>query len=192
MNLHESVLNLAKKDPNTIVKIGASGGSSFFFVGSAQEYLEKAKTCDELCLDEAKQTIRNNKANLIRLDNDLTWERFVAIKEDEARKQGIRDTKYMINEAQFIIHQHRVEKKIKRCEKNLAKNELYLENFIMPSEREVEDFFIADPIVDTAYVIIISGTELGKYWTLEERNVVKGGPIALNITIDHKKMAKIA
>lgn len=144
------------------VKIGAKDGSGFFFVGSNKYLVENLEDISARVWNE---TVRmKNQAEkefqTYRTGNAASIKIYI---NQELRKDEPNFTTegYMRFLAAFF-HTMQVKRGTMVRRVNDWRNYIHLE------AREIVDMFEADPVVDDAVIIIVTGTELGAYWTSDE------------------------
>ena len=144
------------------VKIGAKDGSGFFFVGS-KEYL--AEHLDDISDRVWNETVRmKNQAEkefqTYRTGNAASIKIYInrELRKDEPNFTAEGYIKFL----SAFFHTLDVKRGTMVRRVNDWGKYIHLE------AREVVDVYEADPVVDDAVNIIVTGTELGAYWTSDE------------------------
>ena len=134
---------LSMLDGTRIVKIGAKGGTSFFYCGDVETFLENIEEYSNDCYKTAKRT------------RDRAWLRLEPYlqKPSEVTNQNYSMWLEELDKRSHVAHVT-----------NFRFNE-----FKPLDERDILDSFIANETADKQrpLVIIVEGYERGKYWTLD-------------------------
>ncbi len=168
---------LKKIDKNDTVAIGAA--SCFLYFGAPDNTDEIELVSYDLYeeagfdLSDTRTNLKNLPARKDELNVDLV-ERFhkcvdvcTSDETDAKKKQEIRSIEKAVIE---------ITKKLARCEhlrhfynRKIRDLVLYRRNFVPLLDREVVNQYRQDAS-DYAYVLIVAGTESGRYWTQDEYN----------------------
>ena len=177
-------------DATKKIKIGATEGSAFFFVGTVEEFLTNIDAIekDDLAYLNAKAS---NTATQIEKDkwkcNRTAFNDHIdrcKRNAEAAHRPYIEDR----SDKAYERYLKALERKIKKANGKLKQLNEFLdpENYQPILEREVADIFPASDVVDTNTTVIITfGFEVGRYWTFNERG--DADPLALFLTF--KEMA---
>jgi hypothetical protein len=144
------------------LKVGAENGSAFFYCGTVGDFIANITDYSLLCKQNALDTFERAKSRLdYRVKNPPTVETFVQSEMKNDKKDFSMD-----NFFRYIQHYF---KSIDRLINSLENAKIKLEKFKPLSERETIEIREADPIADqNATIMIITGYEVGSYWTVEE------------------------
>ena len=166
---------LESMDPAHQIKIGAESGSSFFYCGTAGEFLAEMETFDEAIKAETKNAAERAKREFIR----YATEGFVCkvqiprkMSKEEKEMEFSEWTRSRVDAAVQSIRKEYISWLATTGTKESAAidaERLSREGRSLGS-REVLDSFIADPIVEPIPTMVISiyGWEYGRYWMMEE------------------------
>lgn len=156
MKLKEALKNLTGN-----VKIGAMG--SFFYCGEAAYFIKNA---DEISFDikESWKDFGDNSTTKVGRARNFNWYDYIASEARKYRDKGIKPdfTQEGYQKALAYVQ--------KMAEKDLAQAMTYYEeyrDFKHLMAREVKSMYDSELEPDTK-IIIITGHECGKFWTVEE------------------------
>jgi len=174
---------LTEKDDGTLIKVGANDGSSFFYCGTAGEFLANIEAIDEGLRDKTK-----NAMKVLRREFLKSMQGFSYSENGETMAARNAETKTETTAENDMSFTAWTEQKIKESTEGLrrAYNEwlagvgqkqadaIAAEKLMREEksvlEREVITVFAADAIVEPELTlcVLIFGWENGQYWTMDE------------------------
>lgn len=176
MTLINAIKTIVDKKDTAKIKIGATDGSSFFFVGTVGEFIEESDKINRVVLTYDKETLENAKETLRRTKGfgrsytafeSKEKARVAKLKEKSPKKY--KKLKPDLSDENFDRYLKRVDARIKNLEATIKRKEGVLSGPLM-CDREISEHFVADSVVDEdTIVIIVCGDENGRYWSFDER-----------------------
>lgn len=158
---------LQEMDPNTVIKVGAKDGSSFFYIGFAGYMLDHISDISGQILTDWRRLLKNAESKAFSTAGNLiTYQEYcqrqiLKMTRDYSFKPVFKYAEYldMLDKYSRILDTN-----IKNC------NRIHgiIASFQFLDKRYVADCFKADPVVDDTTVVIVDGKESGAYWKASE------------------------
>lgn len=154
-----------------IIKIGASGGSGYFYCGTAGLFMARLSEYEKAYRADAESKLKKAQDTFSALlTKDTSTKEFFAVE----LKAKIPDLSY----ERYTAYLRDYFRKVMNAKNRVETRKQYLENFVNLRDRPA----VAepcDPGVEPigALRIMVDGTEAGRYWTTDE--AVGGAPFAL-------------
>ena len=167
---------LKDKEPTMQIKVGANGGSSFFYCGTVGEFMETIDEIDKALKPRAESAAEKLKKEFLRSLTGFTYTDNSKPKKDDSQDktfsewtegkiaESVEGLKKAYNDWLGIAAQRQGEA--------IAAHQLVVEP-VSVADREVITAFAASAVVEPEYTlcIMIHGFEMGEYWTMDERQI---------------------
>lgn len=160
MNLLDELYSYA---PETVIKVGATDGSAFFYVGTAEDFRENADYYSFLLHEEWKKTDKRcSEAVKTAVKNYPTLAVYVA--------DQLKNAKPDLTVDGYIKCVNAWLKKIGRMHAAELKMHEKLDSFEELKYRNIVYTKDSDPAADVegSKIVVINGYEFGSYWTTDE------------------------
>lgn len=185
MNITRNLMEQINSMPSELkIKIGSNNGSGFFYCGTVGDFAEKIDEIND-DLFKAFKAYERKTANALLHDAKrfpefperwehllkMPLENVIETMPDRVGKAETANTDFL----RFCSDIGKWADKILDLKHSAKTAKQRVENFTDLQTRNVVDYFLSDPTADNyrPFVIVISGEESGRYWTMEE--AVKNG-----------------
>jgi hypothetical protein len=148
------------------IKIGAEDGSSYFYVGTAEDFRENMDKYEKMDMDYYDNKVNRTKERFEELLNTDTSFSGYAKKQYKAFVLAGSQPNFTMSGYTAYLTQHA--KKTSACFSALKEERKRRADRVPLPIREVVEVFEADKVVDDCMVIKISGDEIGTFWTTDE------------------------
>lgn len=175
---------LMEKDEGTLLKIGANDGSSFFYCGTAGDFLANIENIDRILFDKTRAAKERMKKEFLKSMQGFIYTEKAA----ETAKRNAEGKEEKKGKEKDMTYTEWTEMKIRESTEGLrmAYNEwlaivaqkqaaaIAAEKLVSEPrsvlDRKVITVFLADAIVEPEVTInvLVYGWEIGQYWTLDE------------------------
>lgn len=155
---------LTELSPDTVVKIGSEKGSSWWYVGTVEDFNRYADYYDDAILNRWQSVYKNATKKLTKaVDEAPTWSAYL---NKEIAKKGFEGVDYSYSA--FLKHCDAYTRNLKKLERLRKRYQTILESYEHIHDRQVVRCAKSDPTMDDTINIVVTGYETGAVWTSDD------------------------
>ncbi len=155
---------LSEFSPDTVVKIGSEKGSSWWYVGTVEDFNKYADYYDDAILNRWQSVYKNATKKLLKaVDEAPTWSTYM---NKVIAKKGFEGVDYSYSA--FLKHCDQYTRNLNKLERLRKRYQTILEGYENIKDRQVVRCAKSDPTMDDTMNIVVTGYETGAVWTSDD------------------------